>query len=275
MMIFVSFFLSVCLSFLPISVALSKRMRRLFNEFAWSRKSKRVRRCQRVCVVPASEDVFSWQNKYAHQPGCNASSINLANLLHCLKITHLLAGKKKKTTCEHDLRSWYRVRWMSGGSWVADVRSRQAGWPFMNFGRALSTKQMPFTGLRRDSQLLWVVTVPAEMHYWGPAAHDWGVLPDPLQPWWCFHPGIRCIRSSAREHGYSFVGWWPKDVLLPQLVPFFLCKFQTGTMASIHDLVEIIRNKRKGRLCVCGPALNLMVSILAEHVICYPMLQCC
>lgn len=32
---------------------------------------------------------------------------------------------------------------------------------------------------------------------------------------------------------------------------------------------------RKDGRCVSGPTLDLMVSVLAEHVICSPMIQCC
>lgn len=150
-MIFVSVFLSVCLSFLPISVALSKRMRRLFNEFAWSRKSKRIRRCQRVCVVPASEDIFSWQNKYANQTGCNAFSFNLANLVHCFKITHLLAGKKRRPMnmiSAHDTEwdgcpeaaEWqmWRADRLDDLSWTSAARSAQNKCPSQGCGETRS-----------------------------------------------------------------------------------------------------------------------------------------
>lgn len=72
-----------------------------------------------------------------------------------------------------------------------------------------------------------------------------GGLPDPPQPCRCLHPGIRYMRSSARGHGY-FCWLMTKRCASSSAGSFFFkCKFQTGTMASIYDLVEIIRTKEQ------------------------------
>lgn len=241
MMIFVSVFLSDCLSFLPISVALSKRMRRLFN--AWSRKWKRIRRCQRVCAVPALEDVFSWQNKYGNQPGGNAFSINLANLMHCFKITHLLAGKEKD-----NLWTWSLLMIPSEMDVQRQLSGRceePTGW--MTFHERRPRAQHKTNALHRAAERLAAstsLTVPAEVHYCRPAAHDWGFAWSPAA----------LSMFPPRHPVHSFLSSWTWVLLLAddQKMCFFLswflffkCKFQTGTMASIYDLVEIIRTKEQ------------------------------
>lgn len=106
-----------------------------------------------VCAVPALEDVFSWQNKYGNQPGCNAFSINLANLMHCFKIAHLLAGKKTKRRpmnmiSAHDTEwdgcpeaaEWqmWRADRLDDLSWTSAARSAQNKRPSRGCGETRS-----------------------------------------------------------------------------------------------------------------------------------------
>lgn len=77
-------------------------------------------RCQRLFAVPVSKDVFSWQNKYANQAGCNTFGVNPSNLTQRFKTRTLLLAacclawqennkkKKEEDHDEHDLHSrWY------------------------------------------------------------------------------------------------------------------------------------------------------------------------
>lgn len=102
----------------------------------WERKTNGewMSRCQRAFAVPVSEDVFSWQNKYATRAGCKNSSINLSKTVNWQIVLrrerwrpqHIVEDDQEKKLFpkimeDCDLRSsWYRIRRTLGGSWATE-----------------------------------------------------------------------------------------------------------------------------------------------------------
>lgn len=226
--------LSLCLSVSPFflfhSVALSKRMRRLFNEFAWSRNRKRISRCQRVFAVAASEDVFSWQNKYANRAGCNTFGINLGDLTHCFKMSTLLLAaccwgwREKKKTNDH---TW---TWSPQLIKLSEMNVRRP-----DVWRADRLVDLSLTAVARSAQNNcppWGCGETRSFHEWSRYLQRY-ITADQRRVTACFYLLPRSpvdvsaqasVTSvpSTREHGCSLVSWCIRCVFLRQLVSFVL-----------------------------------------------------